>query len=113
MSTKAAAAQVRSPTLIIHVRGDQLNSLASNKKVADLIPGARLVIIEDADNIPMPGTGESEEIAQLVVLPHEDLPAKGGVPDSRTLNREPIDRVGEAKTSAKKLVRAHPRMMIT
>lgn len=77
VDVKVLAAQVRAPTLIIHVRGDQLNSLASNRKAADLIPGARLVIIEGTDHIPMPGTVESEQIAQLVVpFLDEDLPNK-------------------------------------
>ena len=74
---KPLAAQVRAATLIIHVRGDQLNSLASNRKAAELISGARLVIIEGSDHIPMPGTAESEQIAQLVVpFLDEDLPNK-------------------------------------
>jgi len=81
VDVKTFAAQVRVPTLIIQVRDDQMNPLASGKKVADLIPGARFVVIDGTDHIPMPGTRESEQIAQIVVpfldedLPDKELPA--------------------------------------
>lgn len=74
---KGLAAQVRVPTLILHARGDQVVPLAYSKKEANLIPGARLVVIEGVDHIPMPGTLESEQIAQIVVpFLDEDLPSK-------------------------------------
>ena len=77
VDVKPLAAQIRAPTLIVQVRGDQINPVANSKKAADLIPGARLVIIEGSDHIPMPGTAESEQIAQIVVpFLDEDLPGK-------------------------------------
>ena len=77
VDVKALAVLVRVPTLIIQTRDDQMNSLARGKKVADLMPGARFVVIEGADHIPMPGTPESEQIAQVVVpFLDQDLPNK-------------------------------------
>jgi class 3 adenylate cyclase/pimeloyl-ACP methyl ester carboxylesterase len=77
VDVKAFAAQVRVPTLIVQVRDDQMNPLASGKKAADSIPGARFIVIDGTDHIPMPGTLESEQIAQLVVpFLDEDLPNK-------------------------------------
>jgi len=75
VDVKAFAMQVHVPTLVVQVRGDQINHLANSKKEADLIPGARFVVIEGADHIPMPGTLESEQIAQVVVpFLDQDLP---------------------------------------
>ena len=69
--------QVRVPTLIVQTREDQINSLAMGKKMADLMPGARFVVVEGADHIPMPGTLESEQIAEIVVpFLDQDLPNK-------------------------------------
>jgi pimeloyl-ACP methyl ester carboxylesterase len=77
VDVKALAVQVRVPTLIVQTLDDQINSLARGKKVADLLPGARFVIVEGADHIPMPGTLESEQIAQVVVpFLDQDLPNK-------------------------------------
>jgi pimeloyl-ACP methyl ester carboxylesterase len=75
VDVKSFAAQVHTPTLIIQVRNDVINPLAAAKKAASMIPGARFVIIEGADHIPMPGTAESEEVARLVTpFFDEDLP---------------------------------------
>ena len=77
VDVKAFAIQVHVPTLVVQVRGDQINPLAYSKKEADLIPGARLVVIEGVDHIPMPGTLESEQIAQIVVpFLDQDLQSK-------------------------------------
>ena len=77
VDVKALAEQVRVPTLIVQTRDDQMNSLARGKKLADLVPGARFVVVEGADHIPMPGTPESEQIAQVVVpFLDQDLPNK-------------------------------------
>jgi len=81
VDVKPFAALVRAPTLIIQVRGDEINSLAKGKKAADLIPSARFVIIEGADHIPMPGDGEIEEIARSVTpFVDEDLPRASSSP---------------------------------
>jgi pimeloyl-ACP methyl ester carboxylesterase len=75
VDVKPFAAQIRAPTLIIQVRNDVINPLAAAKKAASMIPGARFVIIEGADHIPIPGTAESEEVARLVTpFFDEDLP---------------------------------------
>ena len=77
VDVKALATQVRVPTLIVQTRDDQMNSLARGKKLADLVPGARFVVVEGADHIPMPGTPESEQIAEIVVpFLDQDLPNK-------------------------------------
>jgi class 3 adenylate cyclase/pimeloyl-ACP methyl ester carboxylesterase len=77
VDVKTLAMQVRVPTLIVQTRDDQINSLAKGKKLADLMPGARFVVVEGADHIPMPGTLESEQIAQVVVpFLDQDLPNK-------------------------------------
>jgi class 3 adenylate cyclase/pimeloyl-ACP methyl ester carboxylesterase len=60
------AKQIRVPTLILHVRGDQLIPLVLAKQTAELIPGSRLVIIEGRDHIPIPGDGEAEQITRVV-----------------------------------------------
>jgi class 3 adenylate cyclase/pimeloyl-ACP methyl ester carboxylesterase len=86
VDVKPLAVRVRVPTLIVQARNDQMNPLAHSKKVADLIPGARLVIVEGADHIPMPGTAESEQIAQLVVpFLDEDLPKKAPASEAAPL----------------------------
>ena len=77
VDVKPLAAQVHVPTLIVQVRGDQINSLARGQKVADLIPSGRFVVVDGTDHIPRPGTVESEQIAQIVVpFLDEDLPGK-------------------------------------
>jgi pimeloyl-ACP methyl ester carboxylesterase len=64
---------------VIHVRGDQLAPLEFGQQLADLIPGARLVIIQGRDHIPIPGDGEAEQI-DPVIQPFldEDLAQQAG-----------------------------------
>jgi len=62
----AEAKQIRVPTLILHVRGDQLIPLVLAKQTAELIPGSRLVIIEGDDYAQVPSDGEAEQIARVV-----------------------------------------------
>ena len=81
VDVKPFAAQIRAPTLIIQVRNEVINPLAAGKKAASIIPGARFVIIEGADHIPIPGTAESEEVARLVTpFFDEDLPNAAPTP---------------------------------
>jgi len=81
VDVKPFAAQIRAPTLIIQVRNDVINPLAAGKKAASMIPGARFVIIEGADHIPIPGTAESAEVARLVTpFFDEDLPSAAPSP---------------------------------
>lgn len=69
------AAQIRTPTLVMQTRGDMMNPLLAGKALAALIPGARFVVIEGRDHIPIPGDGENEQIIRIVVpFLDEDLP---------------------------------------
>ena len=60
------AKQIRVPTLILHVRGDQLTPIELAKHAAEIISGSRLVIIEGRDHIPIPGDGEADQIARAI-----------------------------------------------
>jgi len=62
----ALASQIKAPTLIIHVRGDEVVPFAAGTDLASLIPGARLVPIEGNDHVVIPGDGESEQILRAV-----------------------------------------------
>jgi class 3 adenylate cyclase/pimeloyl-ACP methyl ester carboxylesterase len=66
IDVSALAAQIKAPTLIIHVRGDQVIPFAAGADLAALIPGARLIPIEGDDHISVPGDGEGEQIDQAV-----------------------------------------------
>jgi len=66
IDVRSLAQQVRTPTLVLQVRGDQLSPIHYSKELATLIPGARLVFIEGKDHIPVPGDGEMEQISQAV-----------------------------------------------
>jgi pimeloyl-ACP methyl ester carboxylesterase len=56
------ARQIRAPTLVVHTRGDQIVPLESGRELVGLIPGARMVVIEGRDHIPVPGDGELEQL---------------------------------------------------
>ncbi len=45
------APQVTAPTLVLHARDDAVTPLAQSRHLADLIPGARLVILESKNHI--------------------------------------------------------------
>jgi|GEM_PF-616082 len=45
------APQVTAPTLVLHARDDAVTPLAQSQHLADLIPGARLVILESKNHI--------------------------------------------------------------
>ena len=79
IDVRQLAPQIRAPTLVINVRGDQLAPLEFGRQLADLIPGARLVIIQGRDHIPIPGDGEAEQI-DPVIQPFldEDLAKQAG-----------------------------------
>lgn len=49
---KALAAQVRCPTLVLHVNGDQMVHFAQGQRLAARIPGARLVPLEGRNHVP-------------------------------------------------------------
>jgi class 3 adenylate cyclase/pimeloyl-ACP methyl ester carboxylesterase len=66
IDVSALASQIKAPTLIIHVRGDQVVPFYAGTLLASLIPGARLVPIEGIDHVPVPGDGEEEQIDRAV-----------------------------------------------
>jgi pimeloyl-ACP methyl ester carboxylesterase/DNA-binding CsgD family transcriptional regulator len=47
----ASCARVRCPTLVLHARGDVRVPLNEGRKLASLIPGARLVVLESPNHI--------------------------------------------------------------
>ena len=51
-NVKEFAAQVRCPTLALHVKGDQITSFEQGRRLAALIPGARFVPLEGNNHIP-------------------------------------------------------------
>src|SRR6266851_9518352 len=66
IDVSALAPQIKAPTLIIQVRGDQVVPFFAATDLASLIPGARLVPIEGIDHFSVPGDGEGEQIDQAV-----------------------------------------------
>ena len=66
IDVSALAPQIKAPTLIIHVRGDEVIPFVSGTYLASIIPGARLVPIEGIDHIAVPGDGEDEQIDRAV-----------------------------------------------
>jgi pimeloyl-ACP methyl ester carboxylesterase len=66
IEVSALAPQIKAPTLIIHVRGDEVVPFVSGTYLASIIPGARLVPIEGIDHIAVPGDGEDEQIDRAV-----------------------------------------------
>jgi class 3 adenylate cyclase/pimeloyl-ACP methyl ester carboxylesterase len=76
---RSIARQVRTPTVVLHVRGDRVVPLEFGRAFAALIPGARFVIIEGRDNVVVPGDGEMEQI-ERVLFPFfdADLPKPVG-----------------------------------
>jgi pimeloyl-ACP methyl ester carboxylesterase len=71
------ARKIRSPTLVVHTRGDEIVPLESGRELAAMIPGARMVVIEGRDHIPVPGDGEVEQIVSAVApFLDEDLDAQ-------------------------------------
>jgi len=51
IDVSASAAKVRCPTLVMHARGEVRVPLAEGRKLASLIPGARLVVLESPNHI--------------------------------------------------------------
>ena len=66
IDVSALAPQIKAPTLIIQVRGDQVVPFIAATDLASLIPGARLVPIEGIDHIAVRGDGEDEQIDRAV-----------------------------------------------
>jgi len=67
IDVRSIARQIRVPTIVLHVRDDQMMQLEFGRELAALIPGARLVIIEGRDRALVPGDGEMEQIVGALV----------------------------------------------
>ena len=79
IDTTALLSQIRAPTLVVHLRGDQIVPLEYGRQIAALIPGARFVIVEGRDKLVVAGDGEAEQYNQaLVPFFDEDLPEQAG-----------------------------------
>jgi len=52
INVKKEAAGVRCPTLVFHVRGDQIAGFEKGRRLAALIPGARFVPLEGNNHVP-------------------------------------------------------------
>ena len=68
INVKEAAKHVRCPTLVFHARGDQVILFDQGRKLASLIPGARLVPIESDNHVPFVGEACWPTIAQEMRL---------------------------------------------
>ena len=77
IDVRKLARQIIAPTLVVHVRGDQIVPLETGRELAGLIPGARMVVIEGRDHITVPGDGELEQLVPAVAsFLDEDLDAQ-------------------------------------
>jgi pimeloyl-ACP methyl ester carboxylesterase len=63
---RSLARQIRIPTLVIQLRGDQVNAIQYSQELADLISGARFVFIDGSDHIPISGDGENEQLMRVL-----------------------------------------------
>lgn len=52
INVREAATQVRCPTLVLHVKGDQMATFDQGRRLAALIPGARFVPLEGNNHVP-------------------------------------------------------------
>lgn len=66
VDVREQARQLSVPTLVIHSRGDQAVRFERGRELASLIPGARLVPIDDGNHFPLPGSPASHRVAQAV-----------------------------------------------
>jgi pimeloyl-ACP methyl ester carboxylesterase len=82
IDVRPIAPQVRVPTIVMHVRGDQMMPLEFGRELAALIPEARLVIIEGRDRAIASGDGEMQQIVRaLVPFFDADLAKQAGAAD--------------------------------
>ncbi len=74
------ARQVRAPTLVVHLRGDQIVPFESGRELASLIPEARLVSLEGNNHALFPGDPASPrlEAALRAFLDEDTGPERPG-----------------------------------
>ena len=82
-----AARQVRVPTLVLHRRGDRVMPFEAGRRLAALIPGAELVVLEGDIHIPWLGDADAVLAAILRFL-------TGASPAAATSPRAPIEPAG-------------------
>jgi len=58
--------KVQAPTLVIHRRGDIVCPFDRGRELAALIPGARLVLLEGNNHLPLAGEPEVEQMARAI-----------------------------------------------
>ncbi len=66
LDVRALTPFIKAPVLVLRVRDDEIIPSDCAIHLASLIPGARLVMIEGKDHIPVPGDGEYEQFAQAL-----------------------------------------------
>lgn len=61
-------AEVKAPTLVMHVRGDARIPFEVGREMAEAIPGARFVALEGSNHIPLEGDPASERFFEEIDL---------------------------------------------
>lgn len=112
LDARADAAQVRCPTLVMHVSGDSLILQREGELVASLVPGARWVSVPGRNHLPLatdPGWPTLEhEIGQFLATLEAAEGAKapaGAPPELTARQREVLQHVARG-ASDKEIARA-------
>jgi pimeloyl-ACP methyl ester carboxylesterase/DNA-binding CsgD family transcriptional regulator len=77
INVKEEAAQVKCPTLVLHSRDDRMILFDQGRKLAGIIPGARLVPVDSANHIPMSDEPCWPGVVQEIKAFLGDAPAGG------------------------------------
>lgn len=67
LDVRALLAQVRVPTLVLHVNGDQIAPLKQGRQLAASIPGARFVQLESRNHVLLAGEPALQEFQRAVL----------------------------------------------
>ena len=59
-------ARIRCPTLVTHCRRSRVTPLDEARRMAEGIPGARLVVLDSANDMPLPGEPAFAELVRLI-----------------------------------------------
>ncbi len=62
----ADLARIRCPTLVTHSRRSRITPLDEARRMAEGIPGARLVVLDSANDMPLPGEPAFDELVGLI-----------------------------------------------
>ena len=85
--------QVKTPTLILHCRGDVVAPFELGEELAASIPGARLVPLEGDNHLFLAGSRAHREFLHAVCEFLGDPPPKGHLPGTRSFAERLQDRV--------------------